>query len=69
MLTPKELNSWRIIPRLLIFLYGAFCLHVGIWFMELLDPSAAQSAFVSVIWGASSAWFGLYVNSGGSKDG
>jgi hypothetical protein len=37
------------------------------WFMALPEPTAPQSAFVSVIVGAGAAWFGLYVGSGGSK--
>ena len=35
------------------------------WFMQLPDPTNAQSAFVSVIVGAGAAWFGLYV--GGTR--
>jgi hypothetical protein len=36
--------------------------------MSLQDPSNAQTTFVSVIWGASAAWFGLYVNSGKTSE-
>lgn len=68
MITPKQLDEWRIVPRLLIALYGCFALYVGLWFMEIQEPSAPQAAFVSVIWGASSAWFGFYVKSGGQNE-
>ena len=37
------------------------------WFMALPEPTAPQSAFVSVIVGAGAAWFGLYVGSGGRR--
>lgn len=60
----KILNDWRIVPRLLVVAYGWFAVDVGYWFMALPDPTASQSAFVNVIWGASAAWFGLYVHSG-----
>lgn len=63
----EGVNRWRLVPRLLVLLYGLFCFYVGDWFMGLVDPTTQQSAFVSVVWGASAAWFGLYVNSGRSK--
>ena len=34
------------------------------WFMQLEDPTNAQSAFVSVLVGAGAAWFGLYCGTG-----
>ena len=64
MITPEQLTAWRIFPRLLITLYVAFW-RTTECFMQLPDPTNAQSAFVSVIVGAGAAWFGLYV--GGSK--
>lgn len=66
-MTPEACNKWRIVPRALVLCYGAFCFDVGYWFMAMPDPTNAQSAFVSVIWGASAAWFGLYVQSGSLK--
>jgi hypothetical protein len=58
-----RLNQWRIIPRVLIALYGWMAYSVADWFMNLPDPSIAQVTFVSTIWGAAAAWFGFYVNS------
>lgn len=66
-MTAKQFDEWRVIPRLLIFAYGAFAIHVGFWFMGVDNPNGAQSAFVSVIWGASTGWFGLYVKTGRSS--
>lgn len=66
MVSPEIINRWRVIPRLMIGLYGYMFYRVAEWFMALPDPTAAQSAFVSVIVGASAAFFGLYVNSGAS---
>ena len=63
----EAIDKWRIWPRLLISLYGIMFYRVCDWFMTLSDPTNAQSAFVSVIVGAVSAWFGLYCGSGGSK--
>jgi hypothetical protein len=57
-------DGWRVIPRLLIALYGWMCYNVADWFMALPEPSMAQVTFVSTVWGAAAAWFGFYVNSG-----
>ena len=65
MIKPENLDKWRIFPRLLITLYGVAFWRTTELFMQLPDPTNAQSAFVSVVVGAGAAWFGLYV--GGSK--
>ena len=65
MISPERLSAWRIFPRLLITMYGIAFWRTTEWFMQLPDPTNAQSAFVSVIVGAGAAWFGLYV--GGTR--
>jgi len=67
MISPERLSAWRIFPRLLITLYGVAFWRTTEWFMQLPDPTNAQSAFVSVVVGAGAAWFGLYVSSGKSS--
>tara|TARA_B100000989_G_C19485384_1_gene447176 strand:- start:716 stop:979 length:264 start_codon:yes stop_codon:yes gene_type:complete len=64
---PEMLDNWRVIPRLLIFLYAVVFYQTMNWFMLLPEPNNAQAGFVSVIVGAGAAWFGLYVNSGSGK--
>jgi hypothetical protein len=64
---PEMLDNWRVIPRLLIFLYAIVFYETMTWFMSLPEPNNAQAGFVSVIVGAGAAWFGLYVNSGSGK--
>jgi len=64
---PEMLDNWRVIPRLLIFLYAVVFYQTMNWFMLLENPNNAQAGFVSVIVGAGAAWFGLYVNSGTGK--
>ncbi len=59
-------DAWRVVPRLMLALYGLMCWHVADWFMHLPEPSGTQAAFVSTIWGGAAAWFGLYVRSGPS---
>lgn len=60
----RLLDAYRTVPRILVILYGFMCYEVAMWFMGLEDPTSAQGAFVSVIWGAAAAWFGLYCNTG-----
>jgi len=62
-------DAWRIIPRVLIALYGWMCYTVADWFMSLPEPSMSQVTFVSTVWGAAAAWFGFYVNSGNKGTG
>ncbi len=64
---PEMPDNWRVIPRLLIFMYAVVFYQTMNWFMALPDPNNAQAGFVSVIVGAGAAWFGLYVNSGSGK--
>jgi len=64
-LVPEQIDKWRIFPRFLITLYGVAFWRTTEWFMQLPEPTNAQSAFVSVIVGAGAAWFGLYV--GGTR--
>ena len=63
MITPAQLNRWRIIPRLLMLFYMIVFYQTTTWFMDLDDPNMSQAGFVSAIVGAGAAWFGLYVNS------
>ena len=65
MIKPEQIDKWRIFPRFLITLYGVAFWRTTEWFMQLPEPTNAQSAFVSVVVGAGAAWFGRYV--GGSK--
>ena len=65
-ITPELINRWRVIPRIIVLLYGYTFYEVSHWFMSLDEPTAPQAAFVSTIVGAGAAFFGLYVNSGAS---
>lgn len=67
MINAKTVNEWRIVPRILVAMYGLAFWRVSEWFMALPEPNAAQSAFVSVMVGAAGAFFGFYVNSGGRE--
>ena len=62
----RAVDQWRIFPRLFLSVYIYLLYKVTIWFMNLADPTMAQSGLVSIVVGAGAAWFGLYA--GTSKD-
>lgn len=66
-MTPKTLNEWRVIPRLLVALYGVLFYTVSDWFMGLDDPTNAQAAFVSTVVGAGAAIFNFYCSTGAKE--
>ncbi len=66
----KAVDSWRIIPRLLMVFYMSIVWQSIQWFTESSNftnagPSAEQSMLISVVVGAGAAWFGAYVATGG----
>ena len=56
----RAVDQWRIFPRVFISTYIYLLYKVTIWFMQLPDPTMAQSGLVSIVVGAGAAWFGLY---------
>lgn len=63
-----RINQWRIVPRLMVLLYGIVFYQSIDWFMSLQTPTGPQSAFIASIVGAGAAFFGFYVNSGNHHD-
>jgi len=63
-MTPDQLSAWRIIPRLLMFTMIVMTYRVVEWFMGLPDPSLEQAGLVSVMTGALTGAFGLFLGSG-----
>ena len=63
----KAVDAWRIFPRLFLSVYIFLLYKVTIWFMNLADPTMAQSGLVSIVVGAGAAWFGLYAGTSKGK--
>jgi hypothetical protein len=61
-------DSWRIFPRVFITTYIYLLYMSATWFMGLEAPTMEQAGLISVIVGAGAAWFGLYANTGSSKE-
>jgi hypothetical protein len=64
MITPETLDQWRVLPRILMFTMIVMTYRVVEWFMELPDPSLEQAGLVSVMTGALTGAFGLFLGSG-----
>tara|TARA_S200000501_G_scaffold205615_1_gene193332 strand:+ start:3280 stop:3480 length:201 start_codon:yes stop_codon:yes gene_type:complete len=63
-MTPDQLNAWRVIPRLLMLAMLVMTYRVVEWFMSLSDPTLEQAGLVSVMTGALTGAFGLFLGSG-----
>lgn len=66
MISPEGLDRWRIIPRLLMLSMMVMTYRVVEWFMDIPadQVTMAQSALVSVMTGALTGSFGLFLGSG-----
>ncbi len=66
MISPEGLDRWRIIPRLLMLSMLLMTYRVVGWFMDIPadQVTMAQSALVSVMTGALTGSFGLFLGSG-----
>lgn len=63
-MSPQELNEWRIIPRVLMLAMLVMTYRVVEWFMSIPAPTLEQAGLVSVMTGALTGAFGLFLGSG-----
>jgi hypothetical protein len=63
-MNPQQLNEWRIIPRVLIIAMLIMTYRVVEWFMSIPTPTLEQAGLVSVMTGALTGAFGLFLGSG-----
>lgn len=63
-MSPQQLNEWRIIPRLLMLAMLIMTYRVVEWFMTIDVPTMEQAGLVSVMTGALTGAFGLFLGSG-----
>ena len=61
MVTMERFLKWRILPRGMMLAMTLMSYQVVQWFMELDTPTAAQSAFVSVVMGVMTGVFGIWM--------
>jgi hypothetical protein len=59
--TVDKFLEWKILPRFMMLMSTAMSWRCAEWFMELPDPTASQSAFVSVVMGVMTGVFGIWM--------
>jgi len=53
--------EWKILPRLMTILFSVMAWRCAEWFMYLDQPTAVQAGFVSVVMGAMTGAFAIWM--------
>tara|TARA_R100000951_G_scaffold57253_1_gene48106 strand:+ start:278 stop:487 length:210 start_codon:yes stop_codon:yes gene_type:complete len=61
MISVEQFLAWKILPRFMMLMSTLMSWRCAEWFMALETPTAAQSAFVSVVMGVLTAVFGIWM--------
>ena len=61
MVTVEQFLKWKVLPRFMMLASTMMSLRCAEWFMDLDNPTAAQSAFVSVVMGVMTCVFGIWM--------
>ena len=59
--TFERISKWKLLPRFMMLVMTLMSWRCAEWFMNLDSPTAAQSAFVSVVMGAMTGAFGIWM--------
>ena len=59
----QKILEWKLIPRLMMLMMSISAWRVVEWFMTLPDPTTQQSALVSVVTGAMTGAFAVWLGS------
>lgn len=57
----ERILAWKILPRLMMIMMSLSAWRVVEWFMTLPDPTTQQSALVSVVTGAMTGAFAVWM--------
>lgn len=57
-----KIARFKLVPRLMMIMFSVSAWRVVEWFMTLPEPSAAQAGLVSVVTGAATGCFAVWVN-------
>ena len=53
--------EWKVLPRLMTILFSVMAWRCAEWFMYLDQPTAVQAGFVSVVMGAMTGAFAIWM--------
>lgn len=65
----EKILEWKLLPRLMMLVMTTMSWRVVEWFMTLPDPTAAQAGLVSVVTGAMTGAFAVWMNHEGKNPG
>mgnify|MGYP000617319409 FL=1 len=57
----QKILEWKLIPRLMMLMMSISAWRVVEWFMTLQDPTSQQAALVSVVTGAMTGAFAVWM--------
>jgi len=66
-MSAERFLAWKILPRFMMLVMTIMSWRCAEWFMALDNPVASQSAFVSVVMGAMTGSFAVWINSENRK--
>jgi hypothetical protein len=61
MVTVEQFLRWKVLPRFMMLASTIMSWRCAEWFMDLDNPTSQQSAFVSVVVGAMTGVFGIWM--------
>jgi len=61
-MSAKQILEWRILPRFMMLVMTLMSWRVVEWFMSLPNPTPSQAGLVSVVTGAMTGAFAVWMN-------
>jgi|TARA_R110000751_G_scaffold205284_1_gene309528 hypothetical protein len=58
----QHFDDWKVMPRLMMLVVTLLAYQVTHWYMGLPDPTIQQSGLVSVVMGALTGCFAIWMN-------
>ena len=58
----QHFDDWKVMPRLMMLVVTLLTYQVTHWYMGLSDPTIQQSGLVSVVMGALTGCFAIWMN-------
>ena len=68
-MSATKILEWKILPRAMMLVMTIMSWRVVEWFMTLPDPTAPQAGLVSVVTGAMTGAFAVWMNHEGKHPG
>ena len=66
-MSAEQVLQWKLLPRFMMLVMTIMSWRVVEWFMTLSDPTNAQAALVSVVTGAMTGAFAVWMNHEGKS--